>query len=83
MHPNIIGALINSSLYLACVFIAGIVTAHPIAWKFALITMGVTYLQHTIGIVAAYEFGAWQTVSIALLWLTIALGAVSGLSLLF
>ena len=49
MHPNVAGALLNSAIYLLCVFVAGIVTAHPFAWKEALVAMGITYLSHYAG----------------------------------
>jgi len=79
MYPNIIGALINSALYLACVFITGIVTAHPIAWKMALVAMGVTYLSHYAQLVPHLP----RQVSLALVGISIVLGLTAGLSLLF
>ena len=79
MHPNIVGALVNSALYLACVFIAGLVTAHQIAWKFALITMGVTYLSHYAQLIPRVP----RQVSVALVGISIVLGLAAGLSLLF
>jgi hypothetical protein len=78
MHPNIIGALINSALYLACVFIAGIVTAHPLAWKLALVAMGMTYLSHYAQLTTLAEI-----VAIVLVSLSIAFGLFAGLALLF
>jgi succinate dehydrogenase hydrophobic anchor subunit len=87
MHPNIIGALLNSALYLLCVFVAGIVTGHPIAWKLALIAMGVTYVSHIVGMrVANMEYAERDQVrplTSAIVWLSILLGAAAGVDLLF
>jgi hypothetical protein len=44
MNPAIIGALINSALYLVCVFVAGLVTGHPWAWRLAIASIGVSFL---------------------------------------
>lgn len=44
MNPFVVGLLLNSALYLSGVFIAGLVTGNPWAWKMSLAAMGVTYL---------------------------------------
>lgn len=79
MHPSIIGALLNSALYLLCVFIAGIVTAHPNAWRLALIAMGVTYISHMLSLIPAVSRELCQGIVAT----SIALGAAAGISLLF
>lgn len=76
MHPNLVGALINSALYLLCVFIAGIATAHPLAWKLALVTIGVAFFSHVL---QAVKSRAADPV-VVLSWL---IGLAAGLALLF
>lgn len=52
----IIAALLNAGLYLVCVFIAGLATQNPLAWKLAIVSMGFAFL----GYVAQYhQFSAW------------------------
>lgn len=41
-----IGVYINSALYLAGVFTAGVLFAHPWAWKLALMAAGFAYLTY-------------------------------------
>ena len=76
MHPNIVGALINSAIYLLCVFVAGIMTAHPIAWELALLAMGAAFFSH-IAQIAARQGTEYL---VAASWLC---GAAAGLTLLF
>lgn len=83
MNPNVVGALINSALYLACVFIAGIVTAHPIAWKLALVAMGVTYLQHLTTLPDPSGWLPTLRFRLIMVLLSIALGLAAGIALLF
>lgn len=84
MHPNYVGALLNSAIYLACVFFAGIVVGDPLAWKLALAAMGVTYLSHVAGMRAAVlQSGRWITVSNAVVIASIAIGIAAGVALLF
>lgn len=82
MHPNIVGALINSAIYLLCVFVAGIVTNHPAAWKFAVVAIGVTYLSHMISIHAGRSI-VLRDIATATVVMSIALGAAAGILLLF
>lgn len=79
MNPNIIGALINSALYLLCVFVAGIVTGHPVAWKLALVALGVTYISH-IAQIGPLVSRDW---CMGIVVLSVALGATAGVDLLF
>jgi hypothetical protein len=53
MHPNVAGAPINSALYLFCVFVAGLVTGHTVAWQLSLAAMGVAFISHVAQITAA------------------------------
>ena len=81
MHPNFAGALINSALYLAAVFVAALMTGHRFAWQCAIIAMGVTYLSH----VAQFTVAQLGLVTRLANWLVIAsmlLGALAGLALL-
>lgn len=75
MNPNVVGALVNSALYLVCVFVAGIVTAHPIAWKLAVAAMGVTFF--------VYVLSRQPRVAVAAVFLSWMLGAAAGINLLF
>ena len=72
------GILINSALYLAAVFYAGMWMQNPWAWKGAIATLGVTYLSYFVQ-------GAWpqrRSIAVVLVGLSIVLGAASGLALL-
>ena len=79
MHPNVAGALVNSAIYLLCVFVAGIVTGHPMAWKQALAAMGITYASHVAQLIPGFS----RDVSIGLVLASIVVGMVAGLNLLF
>lgn len=79
MHPNVAGALVNSALYLVCVFVAGLVTGHPAAWKLALVAMGVTYLSHYAQLIP----GVPRASCIAIVALSIFIGMSAGVNLLF
>ena len=48
MNPAIIGALINSALYLVCVFVAGLVTGHPWASRLAIVSIAVTFCTYVL-----------------------------------
>lgn len=41
------GAYINGALYLAGVFVAGLVTQHPPAWKGAVAAAGISFMSYT------------------------------------
>lgn len=79
MHPNIIGALVNSALYLTCVFVAGLVTGHPLAWKLALIAIGVTYVSHYLQLIPSISRDVCTGAVVA----SMAIGIAAGLDLLF
>lgn len=79
MHPNVAGAMLNSALYLLCVFVAGIVTGHPGAWRMAVIAMGVTYISHYLQIIPGISRDLCTGVVVA----SIAIGAAAGVDLLF
>lgn len=52
----IVAALLNGALFLSAVFVAGLVTQNPLAWKLAIVAMGFAFL----GYVAQYhQFSAW------------------------
>ncbi len=76
MHPNVAGALINSAIYLCCVFVAGIMTANPAAWKLALVTMGAAFFSH-VAQIAKRKGGEYL---VAASWL---FGAAAGVALVF
>lgn len=78
MHPNYVGALLNSALYLLSVFVAGLVTAHPLAWKLAIVAFGVTFLSHVFQLEPRLKSIA--AVLVVLSWL---LAAPAGLALFF
>lgn len=88
MHPAIVGALINSALYLLCVFVAGLVTGHPLAWKAAVTAMGLAYLGYVTALLAAGSAKAlaaqvrWLAVSNAIVSASMSIGALAGILLL-
>ena len=83
MSLNLVGALISSALYLAMVFVAGIVTANPVAWRTAVAAAGFTYLSHVAQFTAFQSKSlVWHGTGNMLVWASIALGALAGLALL-
>lgn len=82
MNSAVVGALLNSALYLLCVFVAGLVTGHPIAAKLAIAAIGVTYLGYHLMIVDWIE-GRFKSAANTLVAVSIALGIAAGLDLLF
>ena len=74
-----IGAYINSALYCAGVFVAGIVRGNPWAWRLALATVGVTFLCYNAQL-ALPQIGR-GTLSF-MTWCTIVVGICAGVSLL-
>lgn len=72
-----IGCYINSALYLAGVFVAGIVYRHPHAVHFSLASAGFSFLGYF-----AQVANAKRSISAALVILSVGLGAVAGLLLL-
>lgn len=74
-----IGCLLNSALFLTCVFVTGLVTGHVVARDLAIAAMGVTYLSY----MAQLRPGQTDNISIVAVALSVVLGAASGLALLF
>jgi hypothetical protein len=79
MHPNVAGALVNSALYLTGVFVAGLVTAHPDAWKGALAAAGLAFFSHVAQLAPGMPRAA-VLATIAASWV---LGAAAGMLVLF
>jgi arginine exporter protein ArgO len=78
MNPFVyVGLLLNSALYLVCVFVAGIFTHNALSWKLAIATMGVCYLCYL-----AQDMAASRRVAGALVVLSIILGVAAGLLLI-
>lgn len=78
MHPNVAGALINSALYLLCVFTMGAATNQVWAWKLALVSMAIAFLSHVAQLVPLPRMISWALV----LWSWV-FGALAGIALLF
>lgn len=83
MHPNYVGALLNSAIYLACVFFAGIVVGDPLAWKLALAAMGVTYLSHILQLPAPSGRHLPMSIMFLAVIASVVLGIAAGVALLF
>ena len=84
MHANIIGAIVNSAIYILLVFVAGLVRGYPVAWKLAIATAGVTYLSHLVsGLASARNNAAVMHVATFFVGVSIGLGMIAGLDLLF
>lgn len=82
MHAAIIGAMVNSAIYLASVFTAGLVMHNHWAWQAAIVAMGVTYLSYIANLEAALDripivFAHAITV------ISVVLGTFAGLMLLY
>ena len=78
MDHRIIGAQLNSALYLAFVAWAGITTGHQVAAYVAIAAMGVTYLTYLYQLSAAPS----TTFGNLYVWLSVALGIAAGILLL-
>ena len=86
MNPAIIGALINSALYLVCVFVAGLVTGHSWAWKLAIVSLGVTFLIYATELSTPTSVEKAHTranLLIGMIPISWLLGAAAGILLLF
>lgn len=83
------GLLINSALYVAGCFVAGIVFGVPLAWKLAMTTAAIAYLSYTAQQIAladrmSYEAGrVVHGIAIVLTLASVGTGAIAGLGLLF
>ncbi len=73
-----IGIYLNSSLYYAGVFIAGMVTGNQVAWKLALTGVGICYFLYV-----SQVLGSSRWTQLTLMWLSVVLGIAGGLALLF
>lgn len=69
------GLIANSALYLSAVIACGLIVHNPWAWRLGVAAVGVTYLSYTAHLIAA-------RFAFSLVILSIALGALAGLSLL-
>lgn len=74
----IVGIYVSSTLYLGMVFVAGILTAHPLSWKLAAATAGANYFSYFVQLLSVKFWFCVLLVSIS-----IALGAAAGFSLLW
>lgn len=85
MTGPFLGALLNSALYLVCVFVAALLWHADVAAKVAIVALGVTYLSHLC--VVIYEFDRTRAnsyrIATAFVWLSIIAGTGAGLLLLF
>lgn len=82
VSPAYIGAMVNSAIYLASVFTAGLVTHNHWAWQAAIVAMGVTYLSYIANLEAAWE-RIPIAISHAITVISIILGTFAGLMLLY
>ena len=79
MNLILISGMINSALYLTGVFVVGIVTRNPGAWKLALATAALCYLTALVQVAWPNDRSASV---IGLVLLTIIFGAAAGIALL-
>lgn len=82
MQPMIVGALLNSALYLSAVFIAGMLTANGLAWKLAVAAMGVTYLSFLLQMSSDAVAGQAGKLEAGVTLFSILLGIAAGVALL-
>lgn len=74
-----IGAYVNSALYCAGVFVAGMLTANALAWRLALMTVGANFLCYLLQL-HARDFQPWVPALASVM--TIVLGILAGVALL-
>ena len=79
-----IGAYINSALYCAGVFVAGLLTGNPLAWRLALVTAGANFLCYfaQMGCYCLLRAQARAFAVASLSALTIFIGLCAGVALL-
>lgn len=75
-----LGLLINSALYLGAIIAAGLVTGDAFAWKLALLSVGACYIGYFLQIGPSR---VPRRIIAAIVYLSIALGVLAGLALLF
>ena len=81
MNLILISGMINSALYLTGVFVAGIVTNNPGAWKMALLAAALCYLSALVQVTMPQDEG-WRIVAMSNVVTTIIVGAAAGIALL-
>lgn len=81
LHITALGAFIYGALYLTGVFVAGIVTVDPWAWKLALVSAGLAYLTQ-LADGAAQMAHMWTGIITTLLIVTVAASIAAGVMLL-
>lgn len=74
-----VGSYINSALYCAGVFVAGMVTGNALAWRLALVTAGLNFIAYFLQICARYV-PLWA--QLASVGVTIIVGIAAGVALL-
>lgn len=75
---SLLGLLLNSALYIALVFVGGVLAGNPLVWKLAIATAGICYICYVLQAVNAK---AWASGFVTLLSVITGVGA--GLCLLF
>ena len=79
----VIGLMINSAIYLVAVLVLAVMFNRPLVWRFDLVAVGVTYLSYSAHVLSQGTGDRWHSVALALVWLSIFLGATAGLALFF
>lgn len=74
----VIGIYINSALYLMGVFVEGLLTAHPNAWRYALVAAGLSYLSYVMQVASVP-----RTLCAIVVCISFSAGAAAGILLLF
>lgn len=72
-----VAIILNSALYLVGVFIAGLVTNHPEAWRLALTALGVCYISPSVQIALPKA----MVLNIGIVALSIVLAVCAGVAL--
>jgi hypothetical protein len=70
------GVYLSATTYLVLVFIAGILTVHPVAWRLSILTAGLNYLAYTT------QLANLRSVAIVLVSASAVTGAAAGILLL-
>lgn len=79
-----VGVLLNSALYLSACLALGVIAQRPMVWRLALAAIGVTYLSYLLHSVADHDAqDAFARLARLMVYLSIALGVLAGLALLF
>lgn len=78
MNLLIVAIIVNSALYIAMVFTAGLVTHNAVAYMIAIMTAGVCYLSYSAQVIWPKQ----NFVSLVTVLASIVLGVLAGVSLL-